>query len=101
MICSWIDNWGDRFICSNSNHIVHVTWPLNYLERNPLLVIPDMTRSIAKEGAAAVVFRTSSAEPWRLVRTARRAADPEMRKKLPPTELVPIGFFTSATGITV
>ena len=96
-----IDNWGDRFICSNSNHIVHVTWPLNYLERNPLLVIPDMTRSIAKEGAAAVVFRTSSAEPWRLVRTARRAADPEMRKKLPPTELVPIGFFTSATGITV
>ena len=96
-----IDNWGDRFICSNSNHIVHVTWPLNYLERNPLLVIPDMTRSIAKEGAAAVVFRTSSAEPWRLVRTARRAADPEMRKKLPPTELVPIGFFTSATGVTV
>ena len=96
-----IDDWGDRFICSNSNHIVHVTWPLNYLERNPLLVIPEMNRSIAKEGAAAVVFRTSSAEPWRLVRTARRAADPEMRKKLPPTELVPIGFFTSATGITV
>ncbi len=79
-----IDDWGDRFICSNSNHIVHVTWPLNYLERNPLLVIPDMTRSIAREGAAAVVFRTSPAEPWRLVRTARRAADPEMRKRLPP-----------------
>ena len=96
-----IDNWGDRFICSNSNHIVHVTWPLNYLERNPLLSVPDMTRSIAKEGAAAVVFRTSSAEPWRLVRTARRAADPEMQKRLPPSELVPIGFFTSATGITV
>ena len=96
-----IDDWGDRFICSNSSHIVHVTWPLNYLERNPLLVVPDMTRSIAKEGPAAVVFRASSAEPWRLVRTARRAADPEMRKRLPPNELVPIGFFTSATGITV
>ena len=96
-----IGDWGDRFICSNSNHIVHVTWPLNYLERNPLLAIPDLTRSIAKEGAAAVVFRASSAEPWRLVRTARRAADPEMKKRLPPTELVPIGFFTSATGITV
>lgn len=96
-----IDDFGERFICSNSNHIVHVTWPLKYLERNPLLAIPDMTRSIAKEGAAAVVFRTSSAEPWRLVRTARRAADPEMRKRLPPTELVPIGFFTSATGVTV
>jgi putative membrane-bound dehydrogenase-like protein len=96
-----IDDWGDRFVCSNSNHILHVTWPLNYLERNPLLTIPDMTRSIAKEGAAAVVFRTSSAEPWRLVRTARRAADPEMRKRLPPSELVPIGFFTSATGVTI
>lgn len=96
-----IDDWGNRFICSNSNHIVQVVWPLNYLERNPLLAIPDTIRSIAKEGAAAVVFRTSPAEPWRLVRTARRAADPEMIKRLPPTELVPIGFFTSATGVTI
>ena len=96
-----IDDWGNRFICSNSNHIVHVVWPLEYLERNPQLTIPSTTRSIAKEGAAAVVFRTSGAEPWRLVRTARRAADPEMRKRLPESELVPIGFFTSATGITV
>jgi len=96
-----IDDWNERFICSNSSHIVHVTWPLRELERNPLLAIPDPTRAVAKEGAAAVVFRASSAEPWRLVRTARRAADPEMRKRLPPTELVPIGYFTSATGITV
>ncbi len=96
-----IDDWGNRFICSNSNHIVHVVWPLEYLERNPQLTIPSTTRSIAKEGAAAVVYRTSGAEPWRLVRTARRAADPEMRKRLPESELVPIGFFTSATGITV
>lgn len=96
-----IDDFGERFICSNSNHIVHVTWPLHYLERNPQLTIPSTIRPIAKEGAAAVVFRTSSAEPWRLVRTARRAADPDFVKRLPPTELVPIGFFTSATGITV
>ena len=96
-----IDDFGERFICSNSNHIVHVTWPLHYLERNPQLTVPSTIRPIAKEGAAAVVFRKSSAEPWRLVRTARRAADPEFAKRLPPTELVPIGFFTSATGITV
>lgn len=96
-----IDNYGERFICSNSNHIVHVTWPLHYLERNPQLTIPSTIRPIAKEGAAAVVFRTSSAEPWRLVRTARRAADPDFARRLPPTELVPIGFFTSATGITI
>ncbi|MBS0203812.1 MAG: c-type cytochrome [Planctomycetes bacterium] len=96
-----IDDFGERFICSNSNHIVHVTWPLHYLERNPQLTVPSTTRPIAKEGSAAVVFRKSPAEPWRLVRTARRAADPEFAKRLPPTELVPIGFFTSATGITV
>ncbi len=96
-----VDDYGDRFICSNSNHIVHVTWPLHYLERNPQLTIPSTIRPIAKEGAAAVVFRKSTAEPWRLVRTARRAADPEFAKRLPPTELVPIGFFTSATGITI
>lgn len=96
-----IDDYGDRFICSNSNHIVHVTWPMHYLERNPQLTVPSTIRPIAKEGAAAVVFRTSGAEPWRLVRTARRAADPEFAKRLPPTELVPIGFFTSATGITI
>lgn len=96
-----INDWGDRFICSNSNHIVHVTWPLPYLERNPLLTIPDLTRAIAKDGAAAVVYRASTPEPWRLIRTARRAADPEMRKRLPQSELVPTGFFTSATGITV
>jgi putative heme-binding domain-containing protein len=47
------------------------------------------------------VFRTSPAEPWRIVRTRRRAADPEYQKRLPPTELVATGFFTSATGVTV
>ena len=96
-----IDDFGERFICSNSSHIVHVAWPLQYLERNPQLAIPSTIRPIAKEGAAAVVYRKSPAEPWRLVRTARRAADPDFVKRLPPTELVPIGFFTAATGITV
>ena len=35
------------------------------------------------------------------MRTRQRAADPAMRKRLPPTELFAIGFFTSATGITI
>ena len=33
---------------------------------------------IAAEGAAAPVFRISPAEPWRVVRTRQRAADPAM-----------------------
>jgi len=44
------------------------------------------------------VFRTSQAEPWRLVRTARRAASGQ---PFAETELHATGFFTSASGITI
>ncbi len=96
-----VDDWGDRFVCNNSNHIEHVVFPLHYLERNPQLAFSAVLRSIAKEGAAGPVFRTSGPEPWRVVRTARRAADPAFRSRVSATELVATGFFTSATGITV
>ena len=95
------DDWGNRFVCANSNHILHVVFPGWYLKRNKFLVPPSTVRSIAKEGGAAPVFRRSPAEPWRLVRTARRASDPNFAKRLPRSELVPTGFFTSSTGITV
>src|SRR5690606_21098886 len=96
-----MDDWGNRFVCSNSNHMLHVALPLHYLERNPYLTAPGLVRTVAKEGGAAPVFRRSPPEPWRIVRTERRANDPNYRKRLPPTELVPVGFFTSATGITI
>nr|ART40240.1 K820 [uncultured bacterium] len=95
------DDWGDRFVCSNSNHIQHVVYPLAALERAAGVSVPSPIRSIAKEGPAATVFRASPAEPWRIVRTRRRASDPNYRKRLPPTELVATGFFTSATGVTI
>ncbi len=96
-----MDDWGHRFLCSNSDHIRQVVFPLRYLERNPSLSTSGAVRSIAREGGAAPVFRRSPAEPWRIVRTRRRANDPDFAKRLPPTELVPIGFFTSATGVTI
>ncbi|HUG19262.1 MAG TPA: PVC-type heme-binding CxxCH protein, partial [Planctomycetaceae bacterium] len=96
-----LDDWGHRFVCSNSNHIQHVVFPLRYLERNPSLSTSGNIRSIAKEGGAGPVFRKSPAEPWRIVRTRRRAADPDYAKRLPPSELVPIGFFTSAVSVTI
>jgi putative membrane-bound dehydrogenase-like protein len=95
------DDWGHRFTCSNSNHIRQIVLPEWDLERNPALVVTGVTADIAAEGAAAPVYRISQAEPWRLVRTRQRAADPDMRKRLPPTELVATGFFTSATGVTI
>ncbi|HEY1064975.1 MAG TPA: PVC-type heme-binding CxxCH protein, partial [Pirellulales bacterium] len=30
-----LDDWGNRFLCSNSNHILHVVFEEKYLARNP------------------------------------------------------------------
>lgn len=95
------DDWGHRFTCNNSNHIRQIVLPSQYLERNPALLVSSVVDDIAEEGAAAPVFRVSSPEPWRVVRTRQRAADPVMSKQLPRTELVATGFFTSATGVTI
>ncbi|MEQ9065784.1 MAG: hypothetical protein RLO18_03625, partial [Gimesia chilikensis] len=96
-----MDDWGNRFVCSNSNHIQHVVYPSHYLKRNAYLAVPGVLRTAARKGAAAPVYRQSPPEPYRVVRTARRAADPNFRKRLSPTELVATGFFTSATGGTI
>ncbi len=95
------DDWGRRFTCNNSNHIRQIILPARYLERNPALAAPAVLTDIAAEGSAAPFYRISPAEPWRIVRTRQRAADPVYAKRLPPTELVATGFFTSATGVTV
>ncbi len=95
------DDWGHRFTCNNSNHARQIVLPSHYLERNPALNPPAVILDIGVEGAAAPVFRISPPEPWRVVRTRQRAADPAMRKRLPPTELFATGFFTSATGLTI
>ena len=95
------DDWGHRFTCNNSNHIRQIVLPSHYLERNPALIPPAVILDIAAEGPAAPVFRISPPEPWRVVRTRQRAADPVLSRRLPPTELFATGFFTSATGVTI
>lgn len=96
-----MDDWGNRFVCSNSNHIQHVLYPSHYLKRNSYLAVPGVLKTAARRGAAAPVFRKSPPEPYRVVRTARRVADPEFRKRLSLTEQAATGFFTSATGVTI
>lgn len=95
------DDWGNRFVCNNSNHIQHIVYPRQALDRKDSGITAPPIRSVAADGAAAPVFRTSPAEPWRVVRTRRRAADPAFRKRVSETELVATGFFTSATGVTI
>ena len=95
------DDWGNRFVCNNSNHIEQVVFEDRYVGRNPYVAISGTIRSIAKEGPAAPVFRRSPPEPWRVVRTRRRVADPVMMRTLPHTEQFAIGYFTSAAGVTI
>lgn len=94
------DDWGNRFVCSNSNHIQQVIFPQRYAMRNPNYTASGFVRSIGKEGGAGPVFRRSAPEPWRLVRTRRRVADPRFAG-LPESERHPTGFFTSAAGVTI
>ena len=42
-----MDDWGNRFVCSNSNHIQHVVFPQRYLARNRFLAVPQLIRDIA------------------------------------------------------
>jgi putative membrane-bound dehydrogenase-like protein len=90
--------WGERLVCSNSDHLQWIAYDDSHAAKNPFLPAPPARVSIAADGPQAEVFRTSPVEPWRVVRTRLRA-----------TGVVPglvegggraSGYFTSATGVT-
>lgn len=93
------DDWGRRFVCSNSDHIQLITYDDRYAARNPRLAAPGARISIAADGPAADVFRISPVEPWRIVRTRLRV------KGITPGLIEgggrAAGYFTSATGVTI
>ncbi len=93
------DDWGRKFVSSNSDHIQQVMYEDRYLARNPFVVPPPSRISIAADGPQAEVFRMSPIEPWRIVRT---------RLRLSGQAKGPIegggraaGYFTGATGVTI
>ncbi|MBI3862745.1 MAG: prolyl oligopeptidase family serine peptidase [Planctomycetia bacterium] len=93
------DDWGRRFLSSNSDHIQLVMYEDRYLARNPHLAAPGSRTSIAADGPQAEVFRISPVEPWRIVRTRLRVSG-----KVPgPVEGGgrAAGYFTGATGVTI
>ncbi|HVR73291.1 MAG TPA: PVC-type heme-binding CxxCH protein [Planctomycetota bacterium] len=94
------DDWGNRFVSSNSSHIRLVALEVRHAGRNPFFIPPPLVIDIPEDGGAAPVFRSSAPEPWRLVRTRWRAASAE-RSRFAATELVPAGYFTSASGIFI
>ena len=93
------DDVGQKFVCSNSDHIQQVVYPYRYLGLNPRLSALGPRVSIADDGAAAPVYRLSPDEPWRVIRTKWRVAG----SVAGPVEGGghPSGYFTGATGVTI
>jgi putative membrane-bound dehydrogenase-like protein len=91
------DRWGYKFGTSNSDHLQQMMLlPPSDGRSTRYASVPPLRRSIAADGAAADVYRSSPTEPWRLLRTHLRM-----------TGQVPgvvegggraAGYFTGATG---
>lgn len=93
-----LDDWGDTFVCDNSNPIEWLSYDARYANRNPHLVAPSPVVDINAAGRYPKLHRISPPEPWREARTKLR------KDKLVPGSDEggqPFGFFTGATGITV
>jgi putative membrane-bound dehydrogenase-like protein len=94
------NDWYDRFLCANRLVTGHVVIPSEYLARNPYLPASRVVQDCAAEGADVPLpmYQISPAEPWREVRTRQYHAE---GVKLPLSEMVTTGIFTSGTGIAI
>jgi putative membrane-bound dehydrogenase-like protein len=66
------DDWGNRFLCSESEPLYHVVLPEHYLTRNPFLAVPGALEDVAP--GPVPIFRISPLERWRMIRSSRRIA---------------------------
>ena len=93
-----LDDWGNTFVCDNSNPIEYLSYDGRYLVNNPYVVAPSAVVDVNAAGRYPKLNRISPPEPWREARTRLRAA-----KLVPGSDEggQPFGFFTGATGVTV
>ena len=92
------DDWGRKFVSGNSQPLEMVFFEDRYAARNPLFVMPPSRGSIARGGGTDDVFRASPVEPWRILRTEMRLANPALGKVEGGGR--PAGYFTGASGVT-
>lgn len=93
------DEWGEKYVCSNSAHIQWVAYPRSVAEAPGIFPLPPALVNIAVDGPAAEVFRLSPEEPWRVVRTRWRASG--LMPGLVEGGGRSSGYFTSASGIHI
>lgn len=93
-----MDNWGRKFVCSNSVPAQTLMYDDSYVARNPHVAAPGVAANIAPGGKFTKLFRISPPEPWRVLRTKLRR---EGQFRGSDEGGKPFGFFTGATGITI
>ena len=69
------DDFGNRFLCSESRPLLHAVLPLENLSRNPYLPVPQAISNVA--GNPVPIHRISPLERWRQIRSSRRIAHGE------------------------
>ena len=74
------DDFGNRFLCSNRNPLMHVVFEDRYLAKNPKYVVPTVVNDVAAAGEASKVFPL--VEAW-------------------TTSILHAGQFTAACGIDI
>jgi putative membrane-bound dehydrogenase-like protein len=90
------DDWGNRFVCSESRPALHVVLPQEYMVRNPYVTAPEAIKNIADGGT--FVFRTSPVEGWRLIRSSVRVATEYQPAS---SAAVSHDLMTAAAGVTI
>ncbi|MGH2562948.1 MAG: PVC-type heme-binding CxxCH protein, partial [Ginsengibacter sp.] len=67
-----LDDWGHRFLTSNSKHIKQSVLPWQYSHRNPFMRDNDGATDISNHGQN--MYQLTAAPYWRIERTKRRNA---------------------------
>ncbi|MEQ9408410.1 MAG: HEAT repeat domain-containing protein [Fuerstiella sp.] len=93
-----MDNWGRKFVCSNSVPAQTLMYDDRYIARNPVMQAAAAAVDIAPDGKHTRLYRISPPEPWRVLRTRLRK---EGKFRGSDEGGTPFGFFTGATGITI
>jgi putative membrane-bound dehydrogenase-like protein len=90
------DDWGNRFLCSESQPLLHVVLPQHYLARNPYLPVPAAIKNLAPGPVS--IHRISPIERWRQIRSSRRVAQSER-----PADAAGVSHHVvdAAAGVTV
>lgn len=94
------DDWGRKFTCANSRYADFILFDQRYVARNPFMTAPIPLVSIADAGFMPPVYRSSPAEPWRVVRTRMRREGAFRGPRIEGNGQA-TGYFIAATGITL